>query len=80
MTNKSTILIVDDDAAVRDSMRALMESAGYAVKDYSSAKDFLNAPVPPDSCLITDIRMPEIDGLELQQESTSVAWTCRSLS
>src|SRR5438552_1414081 len=68
MTSKPTVMIVDDDAAVRDSMRALMESAGYAVEDYSSAKDFLNALVPPDSCLITDIRMPEMDGLELQQE------------
>lgn len=68
MIIKSTILIVDDDEAVRDSMRALMESAGYAVRDYSTAKDFLNEPVPPDSCLITDIRMPEMDGLQLQQE------------
>jgi two-component system response regulator FixJ len=66
--NKSTILIVDDDEAVRDSMRALMESAGFAVKVYASAKEFLNEKIPPDSCLITDIRMPEMDGLELQEE------------
>jgi two-component system response regulator FixJ len=70
MTDKATVVIVDDDAAVRDSMRALMESAGYAVKDYESAKDFLAEPVVPESCLITDIRMPEMDGLELQQEIT----------
>ena len=68
MTDKATVLIVDDDGAVRDSMRALMESAGYSVKDYASANDFLKEPVLPDSCLITDIRMPEMDGLELQQE------------
>jgi len=66
----ATIVVVDDDAAVRDSMRALMESAGYAVKDFESAKDFLKEPVAPESCLITDIRMPEMDGLELQQEIT----------
>ena len=70
MTGKATVLIVDDDAAVRDSMRALMESAGYAVKDYASASDFLKEPFLPDSCLITDIRMPEMDGLELQEEIT----------
>jgi two-component system, LuxR family, response regulator FixJ len=68
MTDKPTIVIVDDDAAVRDSLRALMESAGYAVKDYESAKAFLEEGVQSESCLITDIRMPEMDGLELQQE------------
>lgn len=70
MTNKATIIIVDDDAAVRDSMRALMESVGYAVRDYSSAKEFLRQPVPSGSCLVADIRMPEMDGLELQEEIT----------
>jgi two-component system, LuxR family, response regulator FixJ len=68
MTDKQTIVIVDDDSAVRDSMRALIESAGYTVKVYESAKEFLKEPPPPGSCLITDIRMPEMDGLELQEE------------
>ena len=68
MSAKQTILVVDDDAPVRDSMRALLESAGYEVKDYSSAKSFLAEPVPPGSCLIADIRMPEMDGLELLEE------------
>ncbi|MGZ5939497.1 MAG: response regulator FixJ [Rhizomicrobium sp.] len=68
MTNKAVVVIVDDDAAVRDSMRSLMESAGYLVKDYPSAGAFLKEPVPPGGCLVTDIRMPEMDGLELQEE------------
>ncbi|MGZ5853880.1 MAG: response regulator FixJ [Xanthobacteraceae bacterium] len=68
MTNKAVVVIVDDDAAVRDSMRSLMESAGYLVKDYPSARAFLKEPVPPGGCLVTDIRMPEMDGLELQEE------------
>ena len=70
MTNKAIVVVVDDDAAVRDSMRALLESAGYEVKDYASAKTFLKDPVPAGGCLVTDIRMPEMDGLELQEEIT----------
>ena len=70
MTNKAIVVVVDDDAAVRDSMRALLESAGYEVKDYASAKTFLKDPVPVGGCLVTDIRMPEMDGLELQEEIT----------
>lgn len=70
MTGKATILIVDDDAAVRDSIRDLMESAGYAVRDYASAKAFLKDVAPAGSCLIADIRMPDMDGLELLDEIT----------
>ncbi|HEY4941697.1 MAG TPA: response regulator FixJ [Rhizomicrobium sp.] len=68
MTIQTRILVVDDDSAVRDSMRVLLESAGYAVKAYASAADFLKDPVPAQGCLIVDIRMPEMDGLELQEE------------
>jgi two-component system response regulator FixJ len=68
MSNQSTILIVDDDAPIRDSLRALMEAAGYSVRTYNCAKAFLSEPVPSGSCLITDIRMPEMNGLELQEE------------
>jgi two-component system response regulator FixJ len=68
MMNRPTILIVDDDAAMRDSTRALMESAGYAVRIYESAQAFLTDAVPTGSCLITDIRMPGLNGLELQEE------------
>jgi two-component system response regulator FixJ len=68
MTDKTIVIVVDDDAAVRDSMRSLMESAGYLVRDYDSANAFLKDPVPAGSCLVTDIRMPEMDGLALQEE------------
>ena len=68
MSVKQTVIVVDDDAPVRDSMRALLESAGYDVKDYASARAFLDEAVPVRSCLIADIRMPEMDGLELLEE------------
>jgi two-component system, LuxR family, response regulator FixJ len=64
-----TVLLVDDDADVRDSLRALLESAGYVVRDFESAKGLLTDPaLNRAGCLITDIRMPEMDGLALQEE------------
>ena len=62
------VYIVDDDEAVRDSLSFLLESKGYVIKSFSSALDFLAAaPALPTGCLIVDIRMPAIDGLELQE-------------
>jgi two-component system response regulator FixJ len=68
MSTEITIFIVDDDADVRDSLRALLESADFDVADYDSAKAFLAAPVPRGGCVIADIRMPDMDGLEMQEE------------
>ena len=63
------ILIVDDDAAVRDSLRALLESSGLAVREFDSAKALLAAPhLTRGACVIADIRMPDMDGLALQEE------------
>jgi two-component system response regulator FixJ len=62
-----SVYIVDDDEAVRDSLSVLLESKGYAVRSFESALEFLAAaPSLPSGCLIADIRMPEMDGLELQ--------------
>lgn len=68
MSSETLIVIVDDDADVRDSLRALLESAKHSVADYDSAKALLAAPMPANGCLIADIRMPDMDGLELQEE------------
>src|SRR3954451_10120259 len=64
-----SIHIVDDDEAVRDSLAALVESAGLSAKVYASAIELLTSPggLAAD-CLVADIRMPEMDGLELQHE------------
>ena len=63
------ILIVDDDADVRDSLRALLESAGFDVRDFDSAKAVLaDGSLAQGACLIADIRMPDMDGLALQEE------------
>jgi two-component system response regulator FixJ len=62
------VYIVDDDAAVRDSLRMLLESAGYPVRSYNSAQSFLGDAELDRGCLIVDIRMPGMSGLELQGE------------
>ncbi len=61
--------IVDDDEAVRDSLAALVDSAGYSVKTYASALELLDSPDGLRAeCIVADIRMPDMDGLQLQQE------------
>ena len=71
MPRDQCVYIVDDDEAVRDSLSVLLEAKGYAVKSFVSAPEFLvAAPSLPVGCLIVDIRMPEMDGLELQQHLT----------
>src|SRR6266566_6945035 len=68
MLRDRCVYIVDDDEAVRDSLSVLLESKAYAVRSFLSAPKFLAAaPSLPVGCLIADIRMPEMDGLELQQ-------------
>ena len=63
----SIIAVVDDDEHVLESMKNLLESHGYRVFPYSSAAAFLAAEVMCDiDCLISDVSMPVMDGLELQ--------------
>jgi len=58
--------VIDDDEAVRDSLAFLLESSGFKAIAHSSATDFLAAlPTLPTGCIITDIRMPEMSGLDL---------------
>lgn len=63
---KHVILVVDDDCAVIDSLKFLLEVEGFEVRVYSSGNELLNeVSVPPLSCLIVDFQMAETDGLEL---------------
>lgn len=66
---RSTIFIVDDDAAVRDALKLLLRSVGQAVETFGSAQEFLDAySEDRPGCLVLDIRMPGMSGLELQQK------------
>ena len=69
MVAENTVFVVDDDADVRDSVCALLESAGLQGEAYESARAFLDAYVPGRAgCIIADVRMPDMDGLALQDE------------
>jgi FixJ family two-component response regulator len=62
------IFVVDDDLSVRKSLARVMTSAGYAVEAYASAREFLaRAASTGPSCLVLDVRMPGLTGLELQE-------------
>jgi two-component system response regulator FixJ len=74
MTEKAIVHIVDDDDALRDSLQFLLSSAGYATQTYESADRFLEAlPKNGRACVITDIRMPGMSGIDLLRELKKVA-------
>ena len=66
MVDEPTIYVVDDDDALRDSLDFLLAAAGFSVKAFESASSFLGVLARVQAgCLVTDIRMPGMDGLEL---------------
>lgn len=69
MAANQTVYVVDDDEAVRVSLAALFEARGYNVRGFASAPSFLSAAAGlAPGCLVADLRMPEMDGLELQEQ------------
>ena len=77
MAADSLVYIIDDDDAARDSLAFLLGSAQYAVIAYDSAGAFLDAlPILEQGCVISDIRMPEIDGIELLKrlKAKNIGW------
>ena len=68
MIEEQHVFIVDDDADIRDSLKLLLESAGLRSHLYGSAREFLADGLPKSGCVIADVRMPDMSGLELQEE------------
>ena len=62
------ISVVDDDGSLRESLGSLIRSVGFSVKAFASAEEFLNSDHPRTAdCLVLDVRMPGMNGLELQR-------------
>lgn len=72
MNAEPTVFVVDDDAAVRDSLSWMIEAAGLKVETFASAEDFLASydPLRP-GCLVLDMRMPGMSGIALQKQLAS---------
>jgi FixJ family two-component response regulator len=69
MTDRPVVFVVDDDARVRDALSSLLASAGLDVAAFASAGAFLEADKPDvPACLVLDLELPDISGLELQKE------------
>ena len=76
MAAEKLVYVVDDDEAVRESLAALLDARAYTVRTFGRARDFLDAAATlRPGCLVADIRMPEMDGFELQRELTARAFT-----
>jgi FixJ family two-component response regulator len=70
---RAIVFVVDDDVSVRESLRGLIRSIGLEVETFTSAKEFLAArQVDGPCCLVLDIRLPDLDGLELQRRMAEI--------
>lgn len=65
--SNATVFIIDDDADFRESVQWLLESTAYTIESYASAQQFLDHYDQRPGCMLLDVRMPEINGLALQQ-------------
>ena len=66
---ETTVYVVDDDPSVRAGLSRLLQSMGLTVKTFASAREFLEQAVSEEpGCLIVDLRMPAVNGLELQEQ------------
>jgi FixJ family two-component response regulator len=73
--NDSLVVVVDDDESVRESLEGLIRSVGFAVRTFPSAEECLNWEGLRDTdCLILDVRMPGMDGMELHRRLIEDRW------
>jgi len=74
-SREAVVFVVDDDAAMREAIGSLLRSVGLSVEAFPSAGEFLQRKRPdmPDlpACLVLDVRLPDLSGLELQRELTA---------
>ena len=76
MPNEHLIAVVDDDWLFRDSMRSLLTSLGYTAETFSSAAELLASPhLSTAACLIADVQMPALTGLELRRHLIDIGRT-----
>ena len=64
MPTDALVHVVDDDLAVRQALAFLLAADGLAVRVHESANAYLDAVTGPGGCIVTDVRMPEVDGIE----------------
>jgi FixJ family two-component response regulator len=69
----STVFVVDDDASIRDALRNLFSSVGLNVETFASAQEFLARPHPESGCIVLDVRLPGLSGLELQRKLLEIS-------
>ena len=75
MKKESLVILVDDDPSFRRSTERLLRMAGYAMQSFASALEFLHSPRPEvPACLVSDMRMPGLNGLDLQRELARAGW------
>ena len=68
MTEHTIVHVVDDDEAVRRALSSLLRSVGYGIRSHATASEFLKAALPDAAgCIVLDVRMPGVSGLELQE-------------
>lgn len=78
--DSSTVFIVDDHEAVRDSLGALLQANGLSVETYGSGCEFLDALNPlSHGCLLLDLRLPDISGIEVQQKLSAMGAKLRTI-